>query len=350
MKPDGKRIFYAYVQQRSFIQTDLDFLAKRFRLTRFVFTSRPKYLIPFSFIRQALHLLFLGWRYDYVACFFAGYHSVLPALFARMTGKKCIVFLAGTDCFNYPSFRYGNFTRKWYGKSTCITARNASILAPVSSNLVLKSSPYYKVDSIDQGIYHWCKDLKTPYEIIPFEYKPDLFKSTGATRKENSFITVAFGIQGTSFIRKGIDKLLMIAQSFPQYSFTIVGYAPSDFPVKVPDNVELIPPVPHAEVPKYLSTHQFFLQLSIAEGFPSAVVEAMLCECIPIGSEVAAIPEIISTHGFLVPEREDEIILETIRKAIAYPEKEKMGREGREHIIKHYGPGRRTQALMKLFS
>jgi hypothetical protein len=47
MKPEGKRIFYAYVQQRSFIQTDLDFLAKQFRLTTFVFTSNPKYLIPF---------------------------------------------------------------------------------------------------------------------------------------------------------------------------------------------------------------------------------------------------------------------------------------------------------------
>lgn len=350
MNPSKKRIFYAFVQPRSFIQTDLDFLANHYQLTTFIFASSPKFLIPFSFIRQALHLLFIGWRYDYIACFFAGYHSVLPTLFARLTGKKSIVFLAGTDCFNYPSFRYGNFTRLWYGRSTCMTARNASILAPVSANLVLKSSPYYKEDSVVQGIYHWCKALKTPYEIIPFEYKPDLFKRTGAPRRENSFITVAFGIQGTSFIRKGIDKLLMIAEAFPQHPFTIVGYAPEDFPVKVPSNVNLIPPVPHSEVPQYLSTHQFFLQLSIAEGFPSAVVEAMLCECIPIGSEVAAIPDIISIHGFLVPERNDQVILETIRKAIAYPDKEKMGQSARAHIIENYGPGRRTNALLKLFS
>jgi glycosyltransferase involved in cell wall biosynthesis len=348
MKSKGKKIFYTFVQKRSFIDTDIRYLSTHFDLTVFLFTSTPKWMIPISFIGQFFHLLFLGWRYDYIISFFAGFHSVLPAWFAKLTGKKCIIFLAGTDAFNYPSFHYGNFTRKAYGKATCISAHAASILVPVSSNLVLKSSPYYKEDSIIQGIYHWCKDLKTPYEVIPFEYNVDLFKRQPVARKENSFITVAFGIQGTSFIRKGIDKMLMIASHFPQYEFTIVGYAPSEFPVPVPANVTLVPPVPHAKVPEYLSAHQYFLQLSIAEGFPSAIVEAMLCECIPIGSEVAAIPEIVSTHGFLVPERDDEIILDTVRKAIAYKDKEALGKSAREYIVTHFGPGRRTNALLKL--
>lgn len=349
MKPQRKKIFYTFVQQRSFIDTDIRYLSAHHDLTVFLFTSTPKWMIPFSIIRQLLHLLFLGWRYDYILCFFAGYHSVLPAWFAKLTGKKCIIFLAGTDAFNYPSFNYGNFTRKGYGIATCWSAHAASLLAPVSSNLVLKSSPYYTVDSIVQGIYHWCKDLETPHKVIPFEYNPALFKRREVPRMENSFITVAFGIKGTSFIRKGVDKMVMLAEHFPQYRFTIVGCTPSEFPISVPANVQLVPPIPHKQVPDYLSSHQFYLQLSIAEGFPSAVCEAMLCECIPIGSEVAAIPEIISTHGFLVPERKDEVIIETIQKAIAYVDKEGMGKSAREYIASNFGPGRRINALMELF-
>lgn len=350
MKPKSKKIFYTYVQQRSFIETDLRHLSGSFDLTRFEFTSNPKYLIPVSFLRQVIHLLILGWRYDIIVCFFAGYHSVAPALFAKWTNKKCIIFLAGTDCFNYPSFQYGNFTRKGYGIATCISAHAASLLAPVSSNLIVKSSPYYTGDSIVQGIYHWCKNLKTPHQVIPFEYNPELFRRFDIERKENSFISIAFGIQGTSFIRKGIDKMLMIAGHFPQYSFTIVGCAATDFPVKVPSNVTLVPPVPHQEIPRYLSAHQFYLQLSIAEGFPSAVCEAMLCECIPIGSAVAAIPEIISDYGFLVKERKDEIILDTIRTAVGYVEKDALGKKARAYIATHFGPGRRINALMELFA
>ncbi len=350
MKSEIKKIFYCYVQNRSFINTDLVELEKKFWLKRYTFVSTRKYLIPLSFIQQALYLLFFGWKFDYIVCFFAGYHSLWPALFARLTGKKCIIFLAGTDCFKYPSFHYGNYTKRWYGMSTCLSARNASILVPVSSNLILKTSPYYKTDSVVQGIYHWCKNLKTPHQVIPFEYNTTLFQRQDIPRIENSFITIAFGIRGTSFIRKGIDKTIMIAEHFSEYTFTIVGCAEKDFPVKVPQNVKLVPPVSHTEVPTYLSSHQFYLQLSIAEGFPSAVCEAMLCECIPIGSEVAAIPEIIGSNGFLIPEREDIVILDTISKAVAYQDKESMAKSAREHIVQNYGPGKRIDALLELFN
>ncbi len=343
-------ILYTYVQARSFVQTDLKRLADVFTVTPYYFPAWRKSVLPFLFIRQALYLILFGWKYSHFACFFAGYHSVLPSLFAKWTGKKCVLFLGGTDCFKYPSFHYGNFTRKFYGKATCISAGNASMLVPVSSNLIKTEATYYKEDSITQGIYHWCKNLTTPYTVVPTEYDPGLFFRRDIQRVENSFITIAFDIRGTSYMRKGIDKAIMIATHFPELPFTIVGCDPDDFPVKPPHNVTLIPPVPHARIPEYLSAHQFYLQLSIAEGLPNAVCEAMLCECIPIGSKVAAIPEIISSHGFIVEERKDEVILDTIRSAIAYDQKNEMGIKARHFIMTHYGPGTRLEALKKIFS
>lgn len=345
-----KTILYTFLQERSFVQADLTHLSKHHNVRPYHFQADRKWLTPLILLRQALYLLVFGWRYQYMVCFFAGYHSVLPTWFAKATGKKSIIILGGTDCYYYPSFHYGNFTKPLYGYATCLTASAASVLVPVSSNLIYSASTYYREDSIEQGIFHWCKKLRTPYQVISTEYNPELFRPLPIERVDNSFITVAFNIVGTSFVRKGIDKFIMIAAAFPQYRFTIVGSKAEEFPVPIPPNITLIAPVPHHEVPALMSAHQFYLQLSIAEGLPNALCEAMLCECIPIGSAVAAIPEAISTHGFLVHEREDAAILEVIRSAIALKDKAAMGKSARNQIISNYGPGKRFDALMDLFN
>lgn len=349
MKRNRPKVLYTYLHRLSFVNTDLSHLEKDFQLITHHFQVDKKYLIPFRYLSQLIHLFKHIWTVDYLVCFFAGYHSVLPALFAKVMRKKCLIFLGGTDCFNYPSFQYGNFTKPLYGYVTCVSAKSATLLIPVSENLILNHSQYYKVDSQIQGIYHWCKGLQTPNQVIPLEYNPIKFYRREITRDIGGFISVAFGIQGSSFVRKGIDKVILLATHFPENRFTIIGCSKENFPVPVPDNINLIPPVPYESLPEYYSAHQFYLQLSIAEGFPSAICEAMLCECIPIGSNVAAIPLIIGNHGFLVNERKDDLIIDIVRQALSFPEKEEKGKAAREHIVANYGPGKRISALKALF-
>ncbi|MEO6133110.1 MAG: glycosyltransferase family 4 protein [Saprospiraceae bacterium] len=336
--------------RRSFVNKDLAILMSHYDVTTYCFKTDSKILTPVSFLLQALYLLVCGWKFDYYISFFAGYHSLLPAIFSKWTGKKCFIFLGGTECFNYPTFKYGNFTKKWYGKSTCASVRRATLLIPVSENLIRSQSEYYEGDSKTQGIYHWCAFLNVPYRVISLEFDPNKFYRQDIYRVENSFITVAFGIEGPAYIRKGIDKVILIAMHLPEYSFTIIGCHKDDFPVPIPANVTLIPPVPYEDLPFHYSRHQFYLQLSIAEGFPSAICEAMLCECIPVGSGVAALPVIISTHGFIIGKRDDELILKTIRTALHYPEKKKLGQMAREHIISAFGPASREKEILKIFS
>lgn len=348
MKHKDRKILYTHIGMRSFVVRDIEHLGKENQVVPYFFSVSPKYQIPFSFIKQSLHLIFFGRRYDVYLMFFGGYHSLLPAFFARLYGKTSILFLGGTDCFKYPSFGYGNYTRKWYGWCTCQSARLASLLAPVSANLIRGESTYYTVDSTRQGIYEWCKALKTPFQVVPLEYNPDFFFRRNITRIKDSFITVAFGIQGAAFIRKGIDKFIAMAKAFPESPFTIIGCHPDEFPVPLPPNVTALPPVPYEALPEHYSRHTFYVQLSIAEGFPSAICEAMLCECIPIGSKVAALPDIIGQTGFFVHHRDDEEIFQTFKLALQTPDLPGLGQQARHHIISHFGPGSRRDVLKEL--
>jgi glycosyltransferase involved in cell wall biosynthesis len=348
MSSKSTTILYIYTARRSFVNNDLLMLEKHFKVVPYHFRTDVKWMTPLSFVKQLLYLLFLGWKYDTLISFFAGYHSVLPCLFARLFGKKGIIILGGTDCFKYPSFRYGNFTKPAYGKATCISVSSASLLLPVSQNLIRSDSKYYTVDSTEQGIQVWCSNMNTPYQVVPLEYDPSLFKRTSTERIPNSFITVAFGIQGTSFIRKGIDKFIMAAAHFPNSRFTIVGSGKENFPVEVPKNVVLIPPVPYSALVDLYNQHEFYLQLSIAEGFPSAPCEAMLCECFPIASAVASMPEIIGDTGLLISSIEDKVIIAGIQKALQTDNKGEIGKQARERIIAKFGPGSRKNKLMEV--
>jgi glycosyltransferase involved in cell wall biosynthesis len=73
----------------------------------------------------------------------------------------------------------------------------------------------------------------------------------------------------------------------------------------------------------------------------------MLCECIPIGSEVAAIPEIIGHYGFIVHHRDDAEIAETIMSALRHDNKIRLGKNARQHIIDTFGEGKRAAELAR---
>lgn len=306
--------------------------------------------MPFRGLHQFFFMLYHAWTTNCFICFFSGYHSLLPCLFAKLLNKKSIIILGGTDCFNYPSFKYGNFTKRFYGWATCKSARMASLLVPVSANLIQSNSKYYTDDSTQQGIYYWCKGIKTPYKVVSLEYDENIMYRRPVERADNSFLCVSFGLGGTSFIRKGMDKVILLAGTFPELDFTILGCKREELPVEVPENVAILPAVPYDELPLHYSRHRFYLQLSIAEGFPSAICEAMLCECIPIGSNVAAIPEIMGNNGFLVDKRDDMDIKSIIEKAIHAENKDLIGRNARQQIIAQYGKGSREQKLTNVIN
>ena len=59
-----------------------------------------------------------------------------------------------------------------------------------------------------------------------------------------------------------------------------------------------------------------YCQLSCREGLPNSLCEAMLCGCIPVGSNVGGIPHAIGDTGYLVDYGNDEQIIRSIEEAL----------------------------------
>jgi glycosyltransferase involved in cell wall biosynthesis len=101
-------------------------------------------------------------------------------------------------------------------------------------------------------------------------------------------------------IVKGYDLIEQLAALHPDWTFSLVG-DPNYFSSN--PNVQVLGKMKATELLELYNSHQFYLQLSTSEGFPNALGEAMACGCIPIGSAVGAIPEIIGDSGIILAKK-----------------------------------------------
>lgn len=328
----------------SFARNDITLLSEAFDVSVFHFKPKQKWITPFSLLRQLFFLLRTVPGSSIIVCMFAGYHSLLPCILGRVFRKPVLLVLGGTDCVKFPSIGYGNFTRWPLGAVTRWSLQLADHLAPVNRSLV-ESEHRYTADPRDpvmQGYRGLYPGIRTPYTVIAFGYDPERFRCD-VDKSEGSFITAA-QMNVPNFHRKGIDLIFEMADRFPQCRFTILGNTPTMKYERVPSNVELHGFIPYEELPSFYARHRFYLQLSIWEGFPSAPCEAMLCECVPIASPVAALPEIVGDVGFILKKKDPDQLQELIDVALV-SDLDALGRKARQRIMEKYPPSERRKFL-----
>ena len=345
-------ILYFHTGKSSFVNKDIAILSEVGAVKVFSFHVNQKWKTPFVLIQQKLFILRFLFSTKLFVAQFAGYHSYLPGLFARLTGKQFIIIAGGTDCVSFPAIGYGNFNKTLLGLFTRISFKLATHASPKHETLISDNYTYDKNIPSHQGIKAFIKNYKTPTTVIPNGYdNTQFYKSTD--KKKNSFITVTGGLE-FSFQQqlKGIDLILKVANEFPDCEFTIVGVPQT---IKLPitsANVKTIQPTKNNELQKLYSEHQFYLQLSMAEGFPNALCEALLCECVPIVSNVFSMPEIIESSGFVLNERNEKLLKVIIDSALSTSNEDlaSKGQLARKIISEKYSLNKRKELLLKLVS
>ncbi len=341
-----KTVLYFHTNLSSFAKKDVEILEKEFSVRKFHFRVPSKILLPFVFAQQKLFLLLNIFSSSLIVCQFGGYHSFLPVLLARIFGKKSLIITGGVDCVSYPSFNYGYLHKFPLGIFTKWSYLLASHISPKHKSLILSDDNYYGIDFPKQGLKYFMPHLKTPFTVIHNGYSP--CPALLPERKKNSFITVSLGFEyGFQLQLKGIDLIFVVAEFFPECEFNILGVS-ADITFQPPSqNIKFIPPKKSEELNNFYSQSEFYLQLSISEGFPNSLCEAMLCGCIPIVSHVGAMPEIIGDSGFILKKRNIEMLKKIIEEAIVC-DKKNLSEKARKRIEENYSLKKRNDNLLAL--
>lgn len=293
-----------------FMKIDKDILAARHDLD-FVnlYQERSKFTYLIQIIKAVFMILRQANKYKSVYVWFGDYHAFPIALLCKAMGIKCCIFVGGYDAVHYPDMAMGaahTAIRRFCNKNSLALA---SLIIANHSALIKSINLYYH--NHPDGILNLYPHLKTPSEVvynaIPLfpEAKPN------AVRKPLSILSVGSTPRYMDCINKGYDLLLQIAREHPEWQFTIVGIRRhwwerllSENHASACQNVQMIDKLPHAKLYELYTSNHVYVQASISEGMPNALMEAIALGCVPVGSNVSGIPTLMDSYGVLVKKRD----------------------------------------------
>ncbi|MHA1695335.1 MAG: glycosyltransferase [Candidatus Helarchaeota archaeon] len=318
-----KRILFINAVASSFVKTDIEILSKHFIIINYKYQPYKK-LFPFlkETIRLIIFLLKNIKSATYIYSWFADYHSAISFIIGKIFRKKNIVVIGGYDAASIPELNYGIFSKNNFrAKCAKFTYKNAHLILPVDSTLIQSINFYTYPYGKKEGFSNFVKNIKAEIKTLPTGY--DFLKwKYNFTKKNKDVITVASCNNIKTFKLKGLDFFIDIAKLMPEKSFTIVGIEGVFFEtIKkiLPKNVTIIPFVTQEKLIDIFSAHKIYAQFSLSEGLPNTLCEAMLCQCIPIGSNVNGIPNAIGDTGFILNKKDINDAKILIEKALISP-------------------------------
>lgn len=337
-----EKLLLVYVKRATFVKRDEKILLKSYDVTNYHFNTEKKWYLPSAFLKQFFYLLLFGFKYSRIVIQSAGYVSFLPVIFGKIFSKKVVIIAIGTDCAKLPEINYGAFSKSILAWFTAFSFKHCSLILPVHKSLAKSNYTYFPVKYKKQGILNLVPKCKTPISEVVNGYNTKKWHITKGNRLKNSFLTVSFALDKVGYYRKGIDLVIAMAKAFPKYHFTIVGKV--FLPEKAPENIRFIDNVPQEKLVQIYNQHQYYFQLSMFEGFPNALCEAMLCGCIPIGSNVAGIPDIIGDAGYVLEEKQEKKLAKIITNL---SNNTRSSLDVRNQITKHFPYKRREKELLQ---
>lgn len=343
-----EKVIYIHPGKSTFVVKDLEILQSKYNVSEFTFNPSAAKVINSAF-RQFFFLLFHCKGAKLIVCQFAAYHTVLPIIFGKIYGIKVLIITGGTESVSFPSINYGNLRRQPLAWATRFSLKYCSHISPVHSSLMYSKYTYQSADYEVQGAKFHIKDLKTPYTEIPNAYDPEKWILPEKVLKDSKrFLTIAAGLNNPMRYKlKGIDLIVAIAPQFPACSFVVIGFSDINAFKNLPENVIFKKAVANADLVHEFALAQFYLQLSISEGFPNALAEAMLNACVPIGSDVASIPYIIDGCGFILKKR-SALELELVLKQALASNYQALGAKAKQRIEENFTIERRKTELLNL--
>ncbi len=319
-----KKVALVYYSFSSFVKQDYELLSKHFEVRKASY-RRPT---------DGFNIMAAVLKSDVSYSWFAAGHAFLAVLFSKIFSKKSIVVVGGYDVAYMPEIDYGQFTQAWHRKiMTKFALKYADRVLVVDPSLKEDAARNARISGIN-------------FEYLPTGYDYEKFKPRG--EKKDIAMTVCVGDNWSRIKVKGVDTFVKAAKRLSDIEFLVIGLggdALDEIQKIAPPNIELIGPVSQEKLVSYYQEAKVYCQLSSREGLPNALCEAMLCECVPVGTKCYGIPTAIGDCGFYVPYGDPEATAKAIRKALNSPDK---GRRARERIKDLFTLERREKGLVQV--
>jgi len=323
----AKKKILALPEGDIFLERDVEILKNHFDIRTAPTFNRKK---PITSIPSIFKILKGTLWADVTFSQFADTHAFLAVLFSKIFSKKSIVIVGGYEVARVPEIGYGAMLNPLYTQVVKFVLKHADRILTTAESL--------KEDAISNAKIRG-ENIKT----VPECYNPEFWKPSG--EKEDVVVTVAY-MNDSVIRRKGLETFVKAAGYLPGAKFILIG-PDEDGSVKrlksmASLNVEFPGFIPETELPKWYSKAKVYCQLSRYEGVPNALCEAMLCKCVPVGTEYCGIPVAMGDTGFYVPYGDVGATVRAIKKGL----NSDKGEEARERIRRMFPLERRERELV----
>ena len=270
-------------------------------------------------------------------------HYLYPAGFMAVTLAQWLkirstVSARGNDV-DRMMFPPGDFARlQW-------TLERADAVTAVSKDLVRKIDVLLGRDAgvraignaVDPDVFSPEKPDPALRETLGIQADEAVLGFCGELRQKKGFPFLLQALVETRQQRSAC--LLVIGEARPSERATL-----SEFALDHPEAAERIIITGRKESAEEVAAHlrlcDVFLQPSIWDGMPNAVLEAMACERIVIASDAGGIPEMIESHknGFVVSRAELNRLGEAVIEALGLSEKQQkeIGKAARKRVLEKF--------------
>jgi glycosyltransferase involved in cell wall biosynthesis len=262
-----------------------------------------------------------------------------------------VIIAGGQEAICYPELKKGVYYKKSRGALVKFALRHAGLILPNHKSLVYHENYYYDPKGKKDGMKYYIPDLKTKIRVLPNGIETGKFYRESSIIKDPKTILTVGTMNGTNdFINKGFDLFISLASRNPDLNFILIGmkrrflpWIEQYYPFKELKNLKVVFSFcPHEVLFQSYNEAGVFVQASITEGMPNTLCEAMLCECIPVGSNVNGIPDAIGDTGVIVGKRDIIELESAVREAI----KLSTGPDARKRIIENFSFADREKNLI----
>jgi glycosyltransferase involved in cell wall biosynthesis len=280
-----------------------------------------------------------------------GYHTFFVSILTTIFKKKLILLAGGSDCFSYNIINYGNFNKSILAICTKYACQKAHTIILKHISMYKFIDTYNFKDGQTKGLSQHVKNLDHKIKVIENGYDHKYFYCN-SSKESNTFVTVAnnLGKENNVIHLKGIDLIIESAKSLENCTFIIIGGKLNKSNSEIPKNIKVIEQIDQESLRQYYSTSSFYLQLSVSEGFPNSLCEAMLCECIPIVSNITSMPEIIQNNGLILKKRNALDLINLIQKGLIIQNKNELRYQIRNSIIERFNLDNRIEKLKQVIN